>query len=198
MPSTSRPGVFFPKADPAILTSNPWSDQFEQAFYPAPAPDAPTSAICGKPPGFDDRYLRAFLAHNERLRLSMLWYYTPDILEQEEFLSGLQEKVHLAKESTGWGFAIIGILDIHVYIRLATVGVELGNLPRGETICGHTVTQPPGSVFLLPALQENWRFRTCLYLEQGGLYAYAGVPLRLQHESGECVGLGSLNKHSSA
>lgn len=44
---------------------------------------------------------------------------------------------------------------------------------------------------------EDWRFRTCPYLEQGGLYAYAGVPLRLQHESGECVGLGSLCVASS-
>lgn len=44
---------------------------------------------------------------------------------------------------------------------------------------------------------EDWRFRECPYREQGGLYAYAGVPLRLQHESGECVGLGSLCVASS-
>ena len=44
---------------------------------------------------------------------------------------------------------------------------------------------------------EDWRFRTCPYLEQGGLYAYAGVPLRLQHENGECVSLGSLCVASS-
>lgn len=44
---------------------------------------------------------------------------------------------------------------------------------------------------------EDWRFRRSPYLEQGGLYAYAGVPLRLQHESGECVGLGSLCVASS-
>lgn len=39
---------------------------------------------------------------------------------------------------------------------------------------------------------EDWRFRDSPYVEQGGLVAYAGVPLRMQHESGECVGLGSL------
>ena len=39
---------------------------------------------------------------------------------------------------------------------------------------------------------EDWRFRESPYVELGGLTAYAGVPLRMRHESGECVGLGSL------
>lgn len=39
---------------------------------------------------------------------------------------------------------------------------------------------------------QDWRFRESPYVEHGGLVAYAGVPLRMQHESGECVGLGSL------
>ena len=74
----------------------------------------------------------------------MLWYYTRDIFKEKEFLSGLQEKVCIAKESTGWDCAIVGILDINFYTRLATVGTPLGILPRGETICGHVVAQPPG------------------------------------------------------
>lgn len=39
---------------------------------------------------------------------------------------------------------------------------------------------------------EDWRFRESPYVERGGLIAYAGIPLRMQHESGESVGLGSL------
>ncbi|KAL3456226.1 hypothetical protein BJX64DRAFT_48131 [Aspergillus heterothallicus] len=200
-PPDARPQTIGPIHDPSNFDKpiSPLSHEIEAAFYPntshgacsTPSTGAP-STICDKPPGFNERYLRAFLAHNERLRLSMLWYYTRALEHDAEFLAGLQEKAHLAQESTGWEFAVIGILDLHVYIRLATVGLQLGILPRGETLCAHTVTQPPGSVFLLPALQEDWRFRTCPYLEQGGLYAYAGVPLRLQHESGTCVGLGSL------
>jgi hypothetical protein len=73
----------------------------------------------------------------------MLWYYTHNIFQESEFLSGLQEKVCIAQESTGWECAIIGILDINFYKRLATVGVPLGILPRGETLCGHLVAQPP-------------------------------------------------------
>lgn len=159
---------FVPKADAAILTSKyappptrpqtvgpiydrenvdqpigPWSSDIEMTFYPKAEAYAPAS-IPERPLSFADRYLRAFLAENERIRLSMLWYYTRDILKEDELLSGLQEKAYLAQESTGWEFAVIGILDVNVYIRLATVGLELGILPRGETICAHTVTQPPG------------------------------------------------------
>ncbi|KAL7917325.1 histidine kinase [Trichoderma austrokoningii] len=115
----------------------------------------------------------------------MLWYYGRDLGNESELLSGLQEKVCLAQESSGWEYAIVGVLDVNVYIRLATVGVQLAILPRGETLCAHTVTQPPD-------LFEDWRFRESPYVEKGRLLAYAGVPLRMQHESGESIGLGSL------
>lgn len=44
---------------------------------------------------------------------------------------------------------------------------------------------------------EDWRFQESPYLEHGGLRAYAGAPLRLQNEYGDCVGLGSLCVASS-
>ena len=167
---------FFPRADAAVLSSKhslpetrpqsiepiydpgnvhrpleAWLPGAAQSFYPpkegpyAPAPvPIKDSACCTA-----DRYLRAFLPENERLRLSMMWYYTRGILDETELLSGLQEKVHLAQESTEWEYVVIGIMDINVYIRLATVGVPLGILPRGETLCAHTVTQPPGVCFSL-------------------------------------------------
>ncbi|KAI2790149.1 hypothetical protein POX_d05654 [Penicillium oxalicum] len=169
----------------------PWSSDVEKTFYTKESTNLVTP-IPEKPPTFSHRYLRAFLAENERLRLSVLWYYTRGILEEDELLAGLQEKAQLAQESTEWEFAVVGILDINVYSRLATVGLELGNLPRGETICAHTVTQPPGNVFLLPSLMEDWRFQKCPYLEDGKLHAYAGVPLRFKTESGPTVSLGSL------
>lgn len=161
---------FFPKADAAVLSSRhgtpplhpqtvgpiydpsnvnrpvePWSPDLEKSFYPPPAEEYAPAMVPNKPKCFSDRYLRATLAKNERLRLSMLWYYTRDILTNaEEFLSGLQEKTYLAQESTQWEFVVIGILDVNFYIRLATIGLPLGILPRGETICAHTVNQPPG------------------------------------------------------
>ncbi|CAI6342262.1 unnamed protein product [Periconia digitata] len=209
--------IFFPKADAAVLSLSPPPDypktvgpiydrdnvdtpclpypfDAEESYYPRanqlylpePAP-VPDKHFC-----ISDRYLRASLTKNERFRLSMLWYYTRDIFHETEFLSGLQEKVRIAQESTGWEFAIIGILDVNYYTRLATVGVPLGILPRGETICAHTVAQPPGSVFLLPNMLEDWRFEKSPYVESGGLRAYAGVPLRLQNETGQTACLGSL------
>lgn len=156
----ARPTAIGPIFDPDNLDKpiSVLTPEIEAIFYPTsttttPHPNAPTSTAAAtatrsdKPPGFDlvdVRYLRAFLADNERLRLSMLWYYTRDIEAEAELLAGLQEKADLAKECTGWQFAVIGILDIHVYIRLATHGLQLGILPRGETICAHTVTRPPG------------------------------------------------------
>lgn len=172
MARSGRQVSFFPRVDDAILSSKrepppfpelvgpvfdqqnvdrpirKWSDEIQTRFYPHPDRFGP-SVPPVKPLYFNDRYLRAFLAENERLRLSVLWYYTRGVLSEAEFISGLQEKAQLAQESIGWEFAVIGILDLDVYTRLATVGLELGNLPRGETICAHTVTQPPGVSYKL-------------------------------------------------
>lgn len=145
VPST-RPKTVWPIYDPDSV-EHPvaaWPPDAQDTFYPLPAADFSPSEIpevqsCG---GY--RYLRPFLAEDERLRVCMLWYYTRGLLDETEFLSGLQEKVLLAQESTGWEFVVIGILDINFYIRLASLGLPLGILPRGETICAHTVTQPPG------------------------------------------------------
>ncbi|KAL5390029.1 hypothetical protein DPSP01_002085 [Paraphaeosphaeria sporulosa] len=218
---TQQELVFFPKADAAVLTSkpppdyplavgpifdpdsvntpvSPWPVDAEETHYPpmkdavAPAP-VPDKQVCAT-----DRYLRAPLTKNERYRLSMVWYYTRDIFEEAEFLAGLQEKVCIAQESTGWEFAVIGILDVNYYTRLATIGLPLAILPRGETICAHTVAQPPGSVFLLPNMLEDWRFAHSPYVESGGLQAYAGAPLRLQNEHGQTACLGSICVASSA
>lgn len=162
---------FFPKADGAILRSKrvvpawprsrpqtvgpifdrenvdrpiqPWSPDLNTTFYPQTAADEP-AVVPEKPADFAEKYLRAFLAEHERLRLSVLWYYTREIFQEDEFLAGLQEKVQLAQESIGWEFAVIGILDVDVYLRLATVNLDLGMVPRGETICAHTITQNTG------------------------------------------------------
>lgn len=161
--------VFFPKADAAVLSCKfappptypevvgpildpeniespclPWSLDIEEINYPSQKEPYAPATIPNKQLHYSDRYLRASLARNERLRLSMLWYYTCDIFKEYKLLSGFQEKVCIAQESTGWEYAIIGILDINFYKRLATVGVPLGILPRGETLCGHMVSQPPG------------------------------------------------------
>lgn len=219
--SCAQQRVFFPRADAAVLSCKlaappafpetvgpvydpdnadtpvlPWSAA-TKAYYPSQNTPNTPSPIPDKHCSTSDRYLRAPLAENERFRLSMLWYYTRDIYTETEFISGLQEKVGIAKETTGWDVAIVGILDVNFYTRLAAIGVPLGILPRGETLCAHTVVQPPGSVFLLPNMLEDWRFADSPYVESGGLCAYAGAPLRLQNESGETACLGSLCVASS-
>lgn len=111
----------------------------------------------------------------------MLWYYTRDIINEPELLAGLQEKACLAQESTGWEYAVIGVLDVNVYIRLATVGLELAILPRGETLCAHTVTQPPGVWYfsLFPCRKLLNYFLECFpsTKHDGGL-ALSGITIR--------------------
>ncbi|KAM0544200.1 hypothetical protein ACHAPJ_011951 [Fusarium lateritium] len=188
-----RPKAVGPIFDESIYTTpvEPWNQDAESSYPPKTDPYAPSS-IPNEPTAPCCKYLIPRLDKNERLRLSMLWYYSRNFENEPEFLLGLQQKACLAQESTGWEYAVVGILDVNVYIRLASVGVELGILPRGESLCAHTVIQPPGSVFLLPSLLDDWRFRGSPYAEYAGFAAYAGVPLRIQHESGETVGLGTL------
>ncbi|KAG6272382.1 hypothetical protein E4U47_002549 [Claviceps purpurea] len=208
---------FCPKADATVLSSpreappiqpqtvwpildkknsdkplGPWPSDMEKFFYPPKSEPFAASSIPEQPSCTSEPYMRAFLAQNERLRSSMLWYYTRNIFNETEVLAGLQEKAFLAQESTDWEYVVIGLLDVNYYIRLATVGLPLAIMPRGETICAHAVSEPHGSVFLLPSLLEDWRFRESPHVETGGLRAYAGVPLRLQNESGDTFCIGSL------
>ncbi|KAJ4381764.1 hypothetical protein N0V86_003129 [Didymella sp. IMI 355093] len=75
---------------------------------------------------------------------------------------------------------------------MVTVGLPLAILPRRESTCAHTVNQPPGAIFTLLNMSEDWRFRESPHVEVGGLRSYAGAPLRFQTEFGEHVAFGSL------
>ncbi|KAF2130186.1 putative histidine kinase-like protein HHK3p [Dothidotthia symphoricarpi CBS 119687] len=211
---------FFPKADAAVLRSkhappsptsrptavaplldvenartplDPWSKQVAEAVYPtksdlwAPAPVPERPVTCDV-----DKYLFPMLTSNERLRLTVLFYYTHGVLEDTELMSRLQEKVHLARETAGWEYVIAGLIDHNTFTRMVTVGLPLAILPRRESTCAHTLNQPAGSIFNLANMTEDWRFRKSPHVDQGGLRAYAGAPLRFETESGEHVALGSL------
>ncbi|KAF2849966.1 putative histidine kinase-like protein HHK3p [Plenodomus tracheiphilus IPT5] len=192
-PSVVAPILDFQNVDKAL---NAWSVDVAESLYPrsddvwapAPVPERVDSLdSCAA-----DRYLFPILTRNERLRLTMLFYYTKGAQEDDELMSRLQEKVHLAKETIGWEFVIAGLLDHNTYTRVVTVGLPLAIVPRRETMCAHTVNQPPGTVFTLLNMADDWRFRHSPYVEHDGVQAYAGVPLRFESEFGEHVVFGSL------
>ncbi|KAF2451322.1 hypothetical protein P171DRAFT_3839 [Karstenula rhodostoma CBS 690.94] len=197
-PST-RPVEVGPILDPqnANKALDAWSAAIARDIYPStkdtwgPAlvPDEGLATSC-----IADRYLFPLLTRNERLRLTMLFYYTRGIVEDRELVSRVQEKVHLAQETVGWEFAIVGLLDHNTYTRICTVGLPLAVLPRRESTCAHTVNQPPGKIFNLTNMADDWRFKKSPHVEQGGLRAYAGVPLRFETEFGQeqHVAFGSL------
>ncbi|PSN73363.1 hypothetical protein BS50DRAFT_582905 [Corynespora cassiicola Philippines] len=217
---------FFPKADACVLhtkrsppspNSRPtevspildvenagkaldaWSEELTRSVYPdktdiwAPAPIPDEPATCSP-----SRYLFPVLTRNERLRLTMLFYYTHGALEDEELMSRLQEKVYLAKDTVGWEFVIAGLLNHNTYTRMVTVGLPLAVLPRRESTCAHTVNQPPGTIFAMQNMLEDWRFRESPHVQYGGLRAYAGAPLRFETEFGDHVAFGSLCVASNA
>ncbi|KAH7383212.1 hypothetical protein BKA66DRAFT_463353 [Pyrenochaeta sp. MPI-SDFR-AT-0127] len=173
-----------------------WTVEVAESVYPsqddiwAPA-TIPQRSLCATQCSAD-RYLFPILTRNERLRLTMLFYYTRGVLEDQELMSRLQEKVLLAQESVGWEFVIAGLLNHNTYTRMVTVGLPLAVLPRRESTCAHTVNQPPGTVFSLLNMVDDWRFKESPHVEQGGLRSYAGVPLRFETEFGEHVAFGSL------
>jgi hypothetical protein len=125
-----------------------WTVEVADAVYPpkddiwATAP-VPRRGSCPRDCAAD-RYLFPMLTRNERLRLTLLFYYTRGVLEDNELMSRLQEKVVLAQETVGWEFVIAGLLNHNTYTRMVTVGLPLAKLPRRESTCAHTVNQPPG------------------------------------------------------
>lgn len=147
---TSRPTAVAPILDVehANIALKPWSTELADSVYPkkddiwAPAP-IPSPSQC-PPQCVADQYLFPVLTRNEQLRLTLLFYYTRDALEDRELMSRLQEKVYLARETIGWEFVIAGLLDHNTYTRMVTVGLPLAVLPRRESTCAHTVNQPVG------------------------------------------------------
>lgn len=147
---TSRPSEVAPILDPkwAARPLEPWSVEFASHVYPQPTENvwgrAPIPSEDCTSPCIADRYLFPVLAQNERLRLTMLFYYTRGAIEDKELLSRMQEKVHLAQTIAGWEFVIAGLLGLNTYTRMVTVGLPLAVLPRRESTCSHTINQPPG------------------------------------------------------
>ena len=141
----ARPHQIGPVFDPLSSTAiRAFAAATFETNYTPRGPDDIKSPMPEKPAGFSDRYLYPTLAQNERMRLTMLWYYTRDLEQDDDLLRRLQEKVDLVKEFIGWEFAICGLLDNDVYTRLVTAGLPLAILPRRESTCAHTILQPPG------------------------------------------------------
>ena len=145
-----------------------------------------------RPENFTDAYLYPTLTRNERQRLTMLWYYTHQLLEDNDLLKRLQEKVELVQQFLGWEFAICGLISNDNFTRLAAAGLPLAILPRRESTCSHTIHQKPGSVFELPNMADDWRFKDSPHVKESSLRSYAGAQLRCRLDSGDNVALGSL------
>jgi len=151
------------------------------------------ACVPDRPETFRDRYLYPTLTHNEHTRLTMYWYYTRGLNEDKALLKKLDQIVDLTKQSLGWEVGIIGMVDAHSFTRLIAANMTLATIPRRESTCSHTVNQPPGTVFMITDMSQDWRFKHSPAVEgEGGLRSYAGTPIRLTLHNGEVVVFGSL------
>lgn len=158
------------------------------AIYGTDTPDK----IPSRPADFDATYLRPTLTRHERLRLTIVWYYARHVLQDETLLQKLQSIVEMVKQFIGWDTAVVGLIDEAVYNRLATANMPVNTIPRREAMCAHTINQDGGTVFMVPSLLDDWRFKNAPHAAHAGMRSYAGTPLRLQLEDGGYVALGSL------
>lgn len=154
-----RPRRTEPISDPHLCAKPiaPFDEQTHHVNYAAGPEGAEAHLPVPQPHGFSDPYLMPSLTKNERLRLTMLWYYTKGLVEDQDFVMRLQEKLDLVQTFMGWEFAIIGLVSEDVFIRLATTGLPLAILPRRESTCSHTINQEPGvSPFLFISFVSSW------------------------------------------
>ncbi|KAK4936276.1 hypothetical protein LTR10_022804 [Elasticomyces elasticus] len=188
-PQTVGP-IFDPKQakDPLLQ----FDSHVHECVYGEDPTASPMTAPPPQPDWLHDHYLSPTLTRNERLRLTVLWYYTRLITQDQPLMTKLQDMVSIVQKYMGWEFAIVGTIDEAVYIRLATANLPLAILPRRESICAHTINQKPGSVFSVTDMAADWRFKSSPNVEYGGLQSYAGTQLRLKTDKGEEVALGSL------
>lgn len=191
-----RPRNVGPVFDTVLATQpiSPFNKEAHDLNYSNPDPTSHVNKPPEPPSDFQDAYLMPSLSENERLRLTLFWYYTHanKMLEDKDFLLALQQKLDLVQAFMGWDFAIMGLLSENVYTRVVTSGLPLAILPRRESTCSHTINQPSDAVFMLPNMASDWRFKHSPHVEQGGLRSYAGAVLRCKADTGEDVALGSL------
>lgn len=129
----------------------PFDEQLHESSF-NPGPDG---SLEDRPDGFCDPYLMPSLARNERLRLTMFWYYTRGLYEDGEFLQVLQEKLDLVKTFMEWEFALLGLVSEDAFTRLAASGgLPLAVIPRRESTCSHTINQEPSVSSLY--LRSHW------------------------------------------
>ncbi|KAK9424383.1 hypothetical protein SUNI508_13665 [Seiridium unicorne] len=189
----ARPSTIGPIFDTenSTVPLSPFDPSIHEQVYAGPSqtgeaiqPDHPARS--------DSRYLYPSLAQNERLRLTLLWYHTRFIEQDEALLAKIDTLVKGLQQAIGWDYAIAGIMTESTYTRLATAHLPIARLPRREATCAHTINQAPGSVFMITDMSKDWRFEHSPHVEVGGLRSYAGTQLRLLADDGEEIALGSL------
>ncbi|KAJ1325840.1 two-component system, NarL family, sensor histidine kinase BarA [Microdochium nivale] len=188
--ASSLPQCVLPSVGQVSVPLPRWSRNAQHALCSAGT--TRNAATVDANPDFLEQYLVPSLARNERQRLTMFWYYTFGILDDANLHARLADKTLLASQTSGWDIALIGLVDMNTFTRIASQGVEPTVMPRRNSPCAHIVNQAPDSVLLVPDMLEDWRFAQSPTAQYDGTRAYAAAPLHFRTDSGESLMFGSL------
>jgi len=121
-----------------------WDHGHHQENYTETLKENSSTEEPAQPTDFNDKYLFPTLAKNERQRLTLLWYYTRSIQQDQKLMQRMNDKIIMVRELMGWAYACVGILSNNKYTRVASTGFPLAITSRRETICSHTINQQCG------------------------------------------------------
>lgn len=142
---SSAPLAFELYDEDSLSVPLPAYDQlrYDASYVPREAGD--NVDMAPEQPPTAEPYLIPSLTQDERMRLTLLWYHTRDLCTDTDFLQMLQSKLDMVVELMG-GFeiAILGLVSEDSFTRLVTIGAPRVSMPRRESTCSHTITQPPG------------------------------------------------------
>lgn len=114
------------------------------------------------------------LPDNERERqLSLEKYHLDTRLPREDY----DDVTKVAAEICGVPISIITILDKDKQRHQSAEGMDLKEVPRNISFCGHTIVQPE-DIFIIPDARYDERFHdNPLTVGDPHIVFYAGVPL---------------------
>jgi hypothetical protein len=117
-----------------------------------------------------------------RSRLTAVWYYTRGLEKDRAFLAHTQETLDLLKEMVvPFDAVFVGIMDKDAYTQIVSTDT-LAKFTRRESVCGHTINQPAGTVLYLPDMRLDAHFAGSPLVTDAGLVSYIGAPLRFTCE----------------
>lgn len=102
---------------------------------------------------------------------------------------GIEWLTEMAATVAGTQVSLVNLIDSYTQWSIASVGIELNQMPREDSVCQYTLGNEEGELFEIDDLRLDDRFKEKKYVKENpNLTYYLGVPLK----TSEGFNLGSL------